>query len=71
MDWNDNVTFAYVRSCNLPVNMKIKINSVDKRRDPPASLAILKDPLLEYSPWANVDKAADFYIECCVSSYSY
>ncbi|KAF2351048.1 Phosphatidylinositol 3-kinase C2 domain [Trinorchestia longiramus] len=53
-------------SCQLPVNMRIKINSVDKQRPPPSSLEILRDPILEYSPWANPDKAADLLVQCQV-----
>lgn len=66
MDWGEGSHFAYVKSCQLPINMRIKINSVDKQRPPPTSLQILQDPLLEFSPWAHPSKAADFMIQCQV-----
>lgn len=69
MDWDDDVNFAFVKSCQLPVNMKVKINSVDKQRPPPSSLEILQDPLLEFSPWARPDKAADLLVQCQVTNY--
>uniref|UniRef100_A0A6A7FT86 Phosphatidylinositol 3-kinase catalytic subunit type 3 n=1 Tax=Hirondellea gigas TaxID=1518452 RepID=A0A6A7FT86_9CRUS len=60
---------SYVKSCQIPINMRIKINSVDvgkAMRAPPSSLEMLRQPLLEFSPWADSKKAADLLVQCQV-----
>ena len=66
-DWSEESNFTYVRSCQLHMNMRIKINYIDNQRPPPTSLEILENPVLEFSPWANRMKRADLLIKCQVS----
>lgn len=68
MDFSDESQFSYVQSAQLPMSMRIKINSLGKSRSPPTALQIMQNPILQFSPWAHPTKAADLFVRCRVSA---
>lgn len=61
----DSNKFWYVHSCDLDVNIQVKIGTLDGRREKPNYEALLKDPLLKFS---GLHQAAcsDLYVSCQV-----
>ncbi|KAG0710365.1 Phosphatidylinositol 3-kinase catalytic subunit type 3 [Chionoecetes opilio] len=61
----DSDKFWYVHSCDLDVNIQVKIGTLDGRREKPNYEDLLKDPLLKHS---GLHQAAcsDLYVTCHV-----
>ncbi|XP_076053263.1 phosphatidylinositol 3-kinase 59F isoform X2 [Oratosquilla oratoria] len=57
--------FWYVHSCDLDVNIQVKIGTLDGKREKLNYEALLKDPLLKYSGLHQKD-CSDLYVTCQV-----
>lgn len=63
----DSDKFWYVHSCDLDVNIQVKIGNLDGKREKPNYEALLKDPLLKYSGIYQPG-CSDLYVSCQVFS---
>ncbi|KAK4291772.1 hypothetical protein Pmani_033777 [Petrolisthes manimaculis] len=61
----DSDKFWYVHSCDLDVNIQVKIGNLDGRREKPNYEALLKDPMLKYSG-VYQQGCSDLYVQCQV-----
>lgn len=63
----DSDKFWYVHSCDLDVNIQVKIGTLDGRREKPNYEDLLKDPMLKYSGLHQAH-CSDLYVTCQVYS---
>lgn len=49
VDYSEAGNFYYVYSCELDVNMQIKIGTLEGRREKPSHQALINDPMLRFS----------------------
>ncbi|CAH1797509.1 unnamed protein product [Owenia fusiformis] len=59
--------FCYVYSCDLDVNVQIKIGTLEGVRDKPSYNELIADPMLKYSG-VYQDDCSDMYVTCQVYS---
>ncbi|XP_041368204.1 phosphatidylinositol 3-kinase catalytic subunit type 3-like [Gigantopelta aegis] len=59
--------FCYVYSCDLDVNVEIKIGTLEGLRERPSYKELLEDPILKFSG-AYQDGCSDLYVTCQVFS---
>ncbi|XP_022252339.1 phosphatidylinositol 3-kinase catalytic subunit type 3-like [Limulus polyphemus] len=64
-DVRGNRKFNYIHSCDLAVNFRIKIGTLEGKRDRPSYQALIDDPLLKYSGMYE-EKCSDMYVTCQV-----
>ncbi|XP_076350143.1 phosphatidylinositol 3-kinase 59F isoform X2 [Tachypleus tridentatus] len=64
-DVKGNRKFNYIHSCDLAVSFRIKIGTLEGRRDRPSYQALIDDPLLKYSGMYE-EKCSDMYVMCQV-----
>ncbi|XP_013404834.1 phosphatidylinositol 3-kinase catalytic subunit type 3 [Lingula anatina] len=57
--------FCYVYSCDLDVNVQLKIGTLEGKRDRPGYKQLVNDPLLRFSG-ACKDSCSDLYVTCQV-----
>ncbi|XP_042237870.1 phosphatidylinositol 3-kinase catalytic subunit type 3-like [Homarus americanus] len=63
----DSDKFWYVHSCDLDVDIQVKIGTLDGKREKPNYEALLKNPLLKYSGLYQPG-CSDLYVSCQVFS---
>lgn len=62
-----NRKFQYVYSCNVDLNFRIKIGTLEGKREKPSYRALIDDPLLKYSGMS-CEGCSDLYVTCQVFS---
>uniref|UniRef100_A0A8C7XIS5 Phosphatidylinositol 3-kinase catalytic subunit type 3 n=1 Tax=Oryzias sinensis TaxID=183150 RepID=A0A8C7XIS5_9TELE len=61
----DTDKFNYVYSCDLDINVQLKIGSLEGKREPKSYKALLEDPMLRFSGLYQ-ENCSDLYVTCQV-----
>lgn len=65
VDFSEARNFYYVYSCELDVNMQIKIGTLEGRRERPSHQALISDPMLKFSGLYQKG-CSELYVTCQV-----